>query len=58
LGKKFPRGGKGNASWQSEATILSQYANDIGFTIMGKEENFINLMKICDLFLNSCGKWK
>jgi hypothetical protein len=36
-GKKNPRGEKGNASWQSEATILSQYVNDITFTIMGKK---------------------
>jgi hypothetical protein len=40
LEKKNPRGEKGNASWQNEATILSQYANDIGFTIMGREEIF------------------
>jgi hypothetical protein len=56
--KKNPRGEKGNASWQNEATITSQYANDIGFTIMGKEENIINLMKKFDLISNSCGKRK
>jgi hypothetical protein len=37
----FPRGEKGNASWQSEPTILSQYANDIGFTIWEKKKKLL-----------------